>query len=158
MSATIHHLDWAKRMTEDVTSAARSVTLTALSCLVPKPSRSDDWAYLWLALNIAAHRGIDVRVILSEPSISHPATLRNETAAKLMRASGIRAFLLPPRNLLHAKTGLIDNRIAWVGSGNLTAAAALHNTECWMRADDETTAHQLAGFAGAVNNEAREVV
>jgi hypothetical protein len=156
MTSTIHTINWAADIAADIGEATDSIYVTALSCLVPKLTRTDAWAYFWVALAAAASNKLDVRIALAAPTIHQPATIRNGAAATFLRKLGIRTYLLNGPNLLHAKTVTIDSRIAWIGSGNLTAAAACHNYECWMRSDDEATARDARGFSRRIITQATE--
>lgn len=146
MTTTTHTRTWCADMTADIAVAERTIIATALSLLPPRTIRLDDFTRWWLALADAAARGVAIQVALPAPHISHPATLRNDTAAAELRKIGATAILVPVTNLLHAKTICLDSRVAWVGSGNLTAAAAHHNRECYMRTVEPRAVAELAGF------------
>lgn len=146
MITTAHSAGWAAAMAHDIAAAELSVTITALSMLPPRHDNATDWATWWRALTAAAARGARINVALPTPHIAHPATLRNAAAAAALRDIGAAAVLLPATNLLHAKSALIDANIAWVGSGNMTAAAAHHNIEIYIRTTDHRTALQLEGL------------
>lgn len=148
MTTSAHSIDWALRIADDINEAERAVLMTALSFLPPRTLKLDAFCKLWIAIAAAADRGVAVQVALPMPALAHPATLRNDTAAAALRAAGAVVVLVPTINLLHAKTVVIDARIAWVGSGNMTAAAAHHNRECWLRTIDARAVAEVAGFHG----------
>jgi phosphatidylserine/phosphatidylglycerophosphate/cardiolipin synthase-like enzyme len=143
---TAHGNGWAATLADDIDSAQTRVTMTALSMLPPRIVQADDISRLWLALIHAAERGIEVTIALPAPSEAHPATLRNHTTALTLRAARIGAVLVPPARLLHAKTTTIDAAIAWIGSGNITAAAAHHNRELYLRTTDPRTVAEAMGW------------
>ena len=68
----------------------------------------------------------------------------NGHAAKLLHDLGASVHFLQVDNLLHAKTLSIDESIAWVGSGNWTAAASAHNREAYIRCHSPNMAHSLS--------------
>lgn len=149
---------WARQIAEDIMQADATVQLSAISCLPPRRQRPDAFCYLWHAIATAAQRGVAVNVFLPEPSISQPATIRNATARAVIQDLGGQCHLVPITRLLHAKTALIDHEIAWVGSGNLTAAAANHNREFFIRVTDPPAVNALQAFyneLGAAANETR---
>lgn len=87
------------------------------------------------ALGRASARGIDVRVLLEEKPYTpaapgggtNPSTQR--TAATL-ETSGVKVAWTNPRfNFTHAKSMLVDGRVAYVLSYNLTKAATHENRE-----------------------------
>lgn len=137
---------WAQMLALDAEQAKRSATLSALSMLVPSLSASGPWPGLYRSLIAAARRGVRVEILLAAPSKSHPATAQNATMARRAHDSGLIVGLVPGPALLHAKTALFDNSIAWAGSGNFTAAAARHNWEFWFRSTDGDSVDALASF------------
>lgn len=146
MTTTTHHATWARDLAADINNATRAIIMTALSMLPPRTIKTDDMSRFWLALAAATSRGVAIQVALPQPSLAHPATLRNEAAARDLAGIGAACILVPPQSLLHAKTIVIDATIAWVGSGNFTAAAVAHNRECYLRTTDERAVAELAGF------------
>jgi len=68
------------------------------------------------ALTVAAHRGIDVRIIVPAQS-NHPiADLVAGPSLRELEAEGVR--VLRHRGMLHAKSMLVDESLAIVGSAN----------------------------------------
>lgn len=77
----------------------------------------------------AAHRGVDVRLLL--PAHCDVATVRHAAHgaySKLLRA-GVRVFEYE-RTLLHAKTMVCDSGVSLVGSANLDFRSLWFNAEC----------------------------
>lgn len=146
MTTTIHAASWARDLATDIRAAKSTIVATALSLLPPRTIKPDDFSRLWLALADAATRGVGVTFILPAPTISHPATQRNESAAFALRSLGAAGVLVPPTRLLHAKTVLIDDAVAWLGSGNWTAAAAHHNREIYARTTDPIALLDIKAF------------
>ncbi|MCM2270762.1 MAG: cardiolipin synthase [Thermoanaerobaculia bacterium] len=70
------------------------------------------------ALRTAAHRGVDVRLLLPRRSDSRFVDAAMRSFYEELGASGARIFEYRPR-LLHAKTALIDDELALVGTANL---------------------------------------
>jgi cardiolipin synthase len=85
-------------------------------------------AQILQALSDAAHRGVDVKIIL--PGVTDSSLLFH--AAKSfyseMLASGIKIYQLQIA-VLHAKTAVIDKVWATVGSTNIDTRSFLHNSE-----------------------------
>jgi phosphatidylserine/phosphatidylglycerophosphate/cardiolipin synthase-like enzyme len=143
MAATLQ-TEWAMRLRDDIFSAKQRIIISALSCHPPRKNSDHPLALLWAALEHAARRGVDVHMLLPAPSQAHPATRLNLLAAEKLNQIGVKTTLLPPGRLLHAKTVAIDAAIAWVGSGNWTAAAAAHNYEAYARIEGQIMAEALA--------------
>lgn len=131
-------------MAADIAAAARCVTISSLSLHPPRKSNTANIAHLWTALAAAVKNGSIVTVYLPAPSKAHPATAMNQAAAHRLHAIGVLVVFVPSVRLLHAKTVSIDDKIAWVGSGNWTAAATAHNREAYLRVDSPTIARRLA--------------
>jgi len=97
------------------------------------------------ALQRAAHRGVDVRLLLTGPQTDHPAAWQagRRFYGRLLHA-GVRIFEFQPR-FLHAKLVLCD---AWasIGSSNLDHWALRWNLEANHAVLDADFADQLAGL------------
>lgn len=83
---------------------------------------------LLTAMEDAARRGVDVRVIL--PAFTDSKIVLNATQATYTRLlkSGVRIYELQDA-LLHAKSVVIDGTVSIVGSANLDMRSFLHNDE-----------------------------
>lgn len=135
---------WPSLMAHDFTGAKSRIWLTALSAQPCDPHARTPASTWWMALVSAATRGVSVRLQLAAPSSSHPATTANAGAARWCARRGISATLVPGPRLLHAKSAIIDDRIAWIGSGNFTAAAMSSNHELYARVASADFAARLA--------------
>jgi cardiolipin synthase len=85
-------------------------------------------AQLMKALEAAAHRGVQVELILTnvnDSGIVHQAT--QSYYEELLKA-GIRVFQLKS-SILHAKTGVIDGHWSTVGSTNMDMRSFINNKE-----------------------------
>lgn len=133
MENTTLHFDWAAPMATDIDAARRALVASSLSLHPPRRRSASPLSLLWLSLASALARGVSLDFFLPTPSRSHPATAMNGHAADELHKLGATVHFLPVENLLHAKTLSIDNEIAWVGSGNWTAAASAHNHEAYIR-------------------------
>lgn len=142
-SLTYHGEDWAQAMADDCKAAKLTLHMTALSCQPPRTKTPGEWPELYQTWLDAVSRGLSVEIWLPTASPSHPATRFNLESARRMIADGINAHIIPVRNLLHAKTCIIDSKISYVGSGNFTAAAAHHNHEAYIRTECPLVATKL---------------
>lgn len=133
-------------MLADLNAAETSITITALSINAPLPSTVGALGAFWVAIELAARRGIAVQLITAAPCLTHPATRYNGNAARFAHSRAIGAHLIHLPRLLHAKTALIDQSISWIGSGNFTQAAMTRNHEAYIRCTDPSTAKALAAF------------
>ena len=80
------------------------------------------------ALLDAAHRGVDVRIILSNLTDSGTVSNAGHSFYTQMLEGGIRVYELKAA-VLHAKTAVIDGSWSTVGSTNIDMRSFLHNKE-----------------------------
>ncbi len=109
----------------DTMVAAANIATTQLLILTPYfvPPRS-----LILALRLAAHRGIDVRVLVPAEN-NHPSLQQASHALyEPLLLSGVRIFERKPP-FIHAKATLIDDQVAIIGSANLDPRSLYLNYE-----------------------------
>lgn len=144
MENTDLHFEWAQLMAADIAAAKLCVYVSSLSLHPPRRSSTTNIALLWTALERATLNRVTVNMYLPSPSKAHPATAMNQSAAERLHAIGVKVIFLPTVRLLHAKTVSIDDKIAWVGSGNWTAAATAHNREAYLRTTSPAIARRLA--------------
>lgn len=94
------------------------------------------------ALCRAAKRGVRVRVLLPHETDVRLVKLATEAILEPLLAAGVEMYAFTGR-ILHAKTAVIDDRVAIVGSHNLDAYSWRFNLECNVVIDDETVAVRL---------------
>jgi cardiolipin synthase len=83
---------------------------------------------LLAALNSAAARGVDVRIVV--PGVSDSKLVINASRSRYsgLLKSGVRIYETT-NSVLHAKTAVVDGVWSTVGSSNLDSRSALHNDE-----------------------------
>ncbi|MDE2037704.1 MAG: hypothetical protein KGI69_00555 [Patescibacteria group bacterium] len=101
-------------------------------------------------IKLAAHRGVDVRIIIPERSDHYPALdIAARSFFSSLLESGARIFLYPGhhgngRDIIHGKTVVIDDEWAAVGSLNLDNVSLLYNFEANMVSTSSRFAEELA--------------
>jgi cardiolipin synthase len=110
------------------------------------------------SLVLAAHRGIDVRLIMPRTSNHRMADFARGTYLRDLQAAGAKIELYEP-GMLHAKVILVDRNVAVVGSANIDmrslflnfevaayvyTAAEIAAVEAWV---DDVLAHSTRGVA-----------
>jgi cardiolipin synthase len=94
-------------------------------------------------LRLAAHRGVDVKIIMPEVS-NHPfIDLAARTFFSSMLSSGIKIFLYQGENI-HGKTAVIDGDWASVGSMNMDGISLLYNFEANIVSTSGKFAEEMA--------------
>ena len=99
----------------------------------------DDFA---AALREAAHRGVDVRIIIPQRSNHIVADWLSRGFYDQLLRSGIRLFLYQGA-MVHAKTGTIDGHWATIGTANLDRLSLMGNYEINLEVTDEDMAAQM---------------
>jgi len=80
-------------------------------------------------IKLAAHRGVDVKIILPERTDHYPTLdLAARSYFKTLLGSGVRIFLYQG-TLIHSKSVVVDGDWATVGSMNMDNASLLYNFE-----------------------------
>lgn len=80
-------------------------------------------------IKLAAHRGVDVRIILPEKTDHYPTLdIAARSYFSTLLQSGVRIFLYQG-NIIHSKSLIVDSEWATVGSLNLDSASLLYNYE-----------------------------
>ncbi len=92
-----------------------------------------------------ARSGLDVRII-SEFSQGTPMPIRNGTAnfTHTLLADGIQVGFIQEYRVMHKKVIIIDERVVFLGSSNLTGAGMKTSDEFNVRIECESTARRAA--------------
>ena len=98
------------------------------------------------ALGAAAGRGVAVTVILERGPEGDTVSLDNAVTAQRLRSGGIRVCPDDPQRTTHAKIVVIDRRLLFVGSHNLTQSALKHNREVSVWIDSPALAGELLHY------------
>ncbi|WP_255005696.1 phosphatidylserine/phosphatidylglycerophosphate/cardiolipin synthase family protein [Roseovarius sp. M141] len=94
------------------------------------------------ALQTAAMRGVDVRLLVPRRGDPLVAGWATKAAYALLLTAGVRIYEYLPRQL-HAKTSVIDATWSIVGSANLDYLSLFVNQELVLLARDQTLTEQL---------------
>jgi cardiolipin synthase len=114
--------------------------------LITTPYFVPDQAIL-VALELAAMRGVDVRIILPHHS-NHAVTFHaGRSFYETLLEAGVKLYEYEP-GIVHAKAMVVDGRVALVGSANMDMRSFRLNFEVHTLMHDEPTARSLeATFA-----------
>jgi cardiolipin synthase len=96
------------------------------------------------ALRIAELRGVDVQVVVPKQGDSKLVTAASHTYCESMRKAGIKIFEYGPP-MLHAKTIVVDDSVAIIGTANLDNRSFRLNFEVAALIYDKDVATKLAG-------------
>lgn len=99
-------------------------------------------------IKLAAHRGIDVRIIVPDKTDHYPALdLGARSFFQTLLESGVRIFLHQGKNgenLIHSKIVIVDGDWASIGSLNLDHVSLLYNYEANIVTTNSRFAEELA--------------
>jgi len=111
---------------------------------------------LEMALISAAYRGVDVRILVPDRSDVRLTTAAGRAYCRVMVRSGVRVYRYLP-SMLHAKTLLVDDDIAIVGSANADMRSFRLNFELGALIHDRGFAIELEKKFRADILESREM-
>ncbi|MCH2456768.1 MAG: cardiolipin synthase [Henriciella sp.] len=94
---------------------------------------------LLTALQLASLRGVEVRILIPEPSDNIIAWYASRNAARGLKEAGVQICAYQP-GFMHSKVMLIDDDIASVGTVNLDIRSALLNFEQTALIEDRSFA------------------
>jgi cardiolipin synthase A/B len=138
-----------RNIVEAVRSAEHYIYITT-PYFVPPPR-------LVRVIKLAAHRGVDVRIILPEKSDHYPALdLGARSFFHTLFKSGVRIFLYGG-NVIHSKTIIVDGTWATVGSLNLDNASLLYNYEANIVSLNSKFNEELAAHFVHDMNKSKEI-
>jgi phosphatidylserine/phosphatidylglycerophosphate/cardiolipin synthase-like enzyme len=97
----------------------------------------------------ARQRGVDVTVILEQSRDERDFLNReNRATAAILSQKGIAVRFDSLRKTSHAKVVVIDDRVVFLGSHNLTHSALSRNNELSVRIDSPEMARQIKSYLG----------
>ncbi len=112
-------------------------------------------------IKLAAHRGVDVRIIMPERTDHYPTLdLGARSFFTTLLDSGARIFLYPNKDgssLIHGKAVVIDGEWATLGSLNLDHVSLLYNYEANIISTNSRLAEELEAHFIHDMNHCREV-
>lgn len=132
-----------------IRGASRYIYLTT-PYFIPAPK-------LFKALQAAARRGVDVRILLPEHSDSHVADVAFHSYFTLALNAGIKIFEYQS-GFIHAKTFVVDDEWASVGSSNLDNMSLLLNYEADVASTDTKFVEEVKEQFLDDSKEAHQVV
>ncbi len=104
-------------------------------------------------------QGVDVSLLLNVDRGDTPHGIGdnlNDTnlhTAKRLEDKGIHVYLDSPRRTTHAKVVVIDKKIVYIGSHNLTQSALRYNHEVSVRIVSPDMAKEIISYMEALKNE-----
>ncbi len=108
--------------------------------------------HLARVLRLAAHRGVDVKIMIPKSSDQTFVDLSSRTFFHGMLKSGVRMFLYKDK-MLHAKTIVIDGDWSSIGTLNMDNVSLLYNFEANIVSINGRFAEELAShFVYDMNN------
>lgn len=135
-------------MVQAISDARERVWITTPYLVPPEPAL--------MALGNAALAGVDVRIVVPKESDSTITTLAARSYYKQLIELGVRIYEYQPR-MIHAKSMVIDDALAIVGTANFDNRSFTLNFEVCVLWYGEDAARTLARFFEAARRESEEV-
>lgn len=114
---------------------ARKQILITTPYFIPTPE-------ILTALRSAARRGVDVKLILPEKNNHKYAGLASKALYETLLSAGVRIYLRKPP-FIHAKSMVIDRKIALIGTANLDIRSLELNYESTILIENKKTAGKI---------------
>ncbi len=114
-----------------------------------------NWANIILGKLVkAARRGVKVSLILekdSDPSSS--VNRENSSTAERLQAAGIEVYFDSPGKTTHTKLIVIDRRLTFIGSHNLTHSALKYNNEVSLLIDSPDLSKKVLDYLATIRKQ-----
>lgn len=120
---------WAERFTQVVNRAEKKILL---SVYMISHHWNSDAAYqldMLETLKLAALRGVMCRGIVDQPNVQGRREPFNKKAAEAMQEAGWLMRKIPDEITLHEKIMVVDDRLTFIGSHNISLASACTNID-----------------------------
>ena len=143
--ATFH-----SELTKAISQAKQQITM-AYFMIKPKNSSRSKPMQVLQELIKARKRGVDVSVLLDRSGHYQSVDNANDQSADILRRNGIRVRFDQPDRTTHVKLTIIDHRLCFIGSHNLTQAALTYNNELSLLIDSPELAAKLEKYTAALH-------
>ncbi|GAA1816957.1 cardiolipin synthase [Nesterenkonia flava] len=124
------------RLFNDLIYQATERLVVCTPYLVPDDS-------LLYALTNAAHRGVDVIVMVSEKADQFAVQHAQQSYYQALLEAGVKIFRYPAPDVMHAKFMMVDDNVAVLGSSNMDQRSFSLNFEVTLMVVDETKVAEL---------------
>ncbi len=101
-------------------------------------------------LSEAAARGVKIKVILERDAKDRELTAKNTKTGERLAGAGVKVVFDDPARKSHAKVAVVDRRLSFVGSHNLTDSALGHNRELSLMIESEETAELILRYLDGI--------
>ena len=114
-----------------------------------------NWANIILSKLVkAARRGVKVTLILEKDKDPLSSVNReNSSTAERLQAAGIEVYFDSPGKTTHTKLIVIDQKITFIGSHNLTHSALKHNNEVSILIDSPDLSRKVLDYLAAIRRQ-----
>ncbi|GAM08533.1 cardiolipin synthase [Geobacter sp. OR-1] len=147
----LRNREFSEALTEGIRSAKKSVYLSFF-LFKTTSARNNIPRRIAEELIQAKKRGLDVNVLLERPSRDRPQSggdslyADNRQTADLLARGGIKVYFDSPGVTTHTKVAVIDGRLVFIGSHNLSQSALQHNNELSVMLDSPELAAEVKAY------------
>ena len=143
--------DFAEALIEGIRSAKKSVHFSFFLFKATN-ARNNIPRRIAEELVQARKRGVDVTVLLERPSGNRSQSggdslySDNRRTADLLSKGGVKVYFDSPSITTHTKVAVIDGRLVFIGSHNLSQSALKHNNELSVMLDSPELASEIKAY------------
>jgi len=135
--ASIHFLSYANTLIAAIRTARRRIWVLAFVINANLSKQSDPVTLFMSILRSRQAAGCDIRFILDNPQINRANYHCNKFFMRRLMEWNFR-FCTPPANVTsHAKAVLIDDKVLFIGSHNMTKSSLLNPLDCTVELRNE---------------------
>ena len=139
-----------------ISDAQKSIDISTFKAEMTTKPRGKRLLQLFNLIIEKARLGIPVRFLISKRESYGHIPLTNLYAVREMKANRVQVRHLRNSRLCHAKTIIIDNELAILGSHNLSIRSCHNNFEASLAITDPYIVGQLQGFFSIAWDDAKK--
>jgi len=138
-----------KKIQQCITAASKSINMVSYLATAPGHTAHIAYRNLWQTLDAAPQRGLVCRAIFARGNGDSALSATNKQATARLQKFGWHCTATGGAKTLHAKIWIFDQKIAIIGSHNLTEAGLMRNHETAILI---TQAPIIARLLGLINS------
>ena len=132
------------QLVQGISLAGFSIKILCYLFLAPRrPTGSGVTSQLYQTLKQKISEGVTVQILANDKVPTHWLRNKLQIERERLRQIGVEVKTFPRRSMLHSKLVLIDDRIAFLGSMNLTGDSMTKNHELLLRIDERSITDEL---------------
>ena len=133
------------QLVQGISLAGFSIKILCYLFLAPRrPTGSGVTSKFYQTLKQKISEGVTIQILANDKFPTHWLRKKVQIERDRLRQIGATVKTFPRRNMLHSKLVLIDDRVAFLGSMNLTGDSMMKNHELLLRIDEKSITEELS--------------